>query len=98
MKIYHVTCWFGNILPENRSPSNISDGAVFRTEKATADFIRMVFVNGGEISSITESEGGWWFESLKEYNRLGSMSLEELHQIQQRGNSQCPIIRSEKSE
>lgn len=83
---YRVIVWHGNISPEHRDNTTLSDGAQFRHLNDAEEYIRRVVGGGGKLMRIQAIENPtFWFESLDEYDRMGSMTADEIHAIGQRG-------------
>lgn len=79
---WRVVVWYGNIKPEDRGSTTMSDGAMFVREEDVRTFCRRTEAEGGKIVSVTEHKRpGFWYETLEEFDRLGAMSLQELEAL-----------------
>lgn len=80
---YRCIVWHGNIQPEFRNSTTLSDGAIFSAAEDASAFCRRVAGEGGKVHSVRMIKNPThWYDSLAEYDRLGSMTAAELAELQ----------------
>tara|TARA_Y100000034_G_scaffold28622_1_gene34417 strand:- start:65 stop:619 length:555 start_codon:yes stop_codon:yes gene_type:complete len=76
---WRCVVWYGNIKPEARNSRTTSDGAQFISRDDARRFIRRVEFGGGKLCALRPVVNpSFWYESLAEFDAIGSWSLAEI--------------------
>jgi hypothetical protein len=86
---FRVIVWHGNIAPNHRDSTTLSDGAIFRNPADVARYQHDVERAGGKVFCVRKIDNPrFCYDSLDEFYRIGSMSLAELEHVRTRYDTQ----------
>lgn len=76
---FRVVVCYGSFAPDNPGPASMSDRAVFANPADVIAYRMQVESAGGKVVSVHKIIAPqFWYESLDQFNRLGTMTAAEL--------------------